>query len=213
MPKRSRFNEIIHAAAVAFNEKGYNGASMRYIAKKLGLLEGSLYYYATSKQEILFHVINEGMKRLQNELDGIIEDMQGHHFESLLERAVNSHIKLTQSDEVGSLVLRTELRHLSGKYRKLVIERLEKYQQTWMSILKQGEQQGFLDLETSPKIYYLLIIAMCNNARQWYRSDGHLSTDQISQLITKLFIYGTVKSSLSKSEGLSEGRALSELAG
>jgi AcrR family transcriptional regulator len=41
----NRYREVLDAAAVAFAEKGYVGASTRDIAERLGIRAASLYYY------------------------------------------------------------------------------------------------------------------------------------------------------------------------
>src|SRR5262249_54543962 len=52
----SRFHEVLDAAAVAFAEKGYRGASTRDIAERLGIRAASLYYYLPSKEAALFAI-------------------------------------------------------------------------------------------------------------------------------------------------------------
>src|SRR4029077_4796279 len=47
----------IHRAALRiFRQKGYHAASMQNIADAVGLYKGSLYYYVSSKEELLLRV-------------------------------------------------------------------------------------------------------------------------------------------------------------
>ena len=46
----SRYREVLDAAAIAFAENGYLGASTRDIAERLGIRAASLYYYLPSKE-------------------------------------------------------------------------------------------------------------------------------------------------------------------
>ena len=46
----------IRAAAAVFARKGYHGASTTDIANELGIKQGSLYYYFSSKEEALEQV-------------------------------------------------------------------------------------------------------------------------------------------------------------
>ena len=48
-----RMAEVFDAAAAVFAEKGYHGTSTKDIADRLGLQQGSLYYYFASKEEAL----------------------------------------------------------------------------------------------------------------------------------------------------------------
>ena len=48
-----RRREVLDAAATAFAEKGYLGASIKDIADRLGVRQASLYYYFPSKEAAL----------------------------------------------------------------------------------------------------------------------------------------------------------------
>src|SRR5258708_310262 len=54
-----RRQHVLDAAAKLFAEKGYEATSIGDIAEAVGLLKGSLYYYAPSKEELLFWIIRE----------------------------------------------------------------------------------------------------------------------------------------------------------
>ena len=55
---RGRRAEVFDAAAQIFYEKGYEAASIQDIADQLGLLKGSLYYYISSKEDVLYEIID-----------------------------------------------------------------------------------------------------------------------------------------------------------
>jgi TetR/AcrR family transcriptional regulator, cholesterol catabolism regulator len=52
---QDRRREILTAAGETFYEKGYHAASMQDIADKVGILKPGLYYYVSSKEELLHH--------------------------------------------------------------------------------------------------------------------------------------------------------------
>jgi AcrR family transcriptional regulator len=54
-----RRREVVDASIRLFSEKGYEGASLLDIADAVGLLKGSLYYYARSKEDLLFAIVEE----------------------------------------------------------------------------------------------------------------------------------------------------------
>ena len=51
----------IEAAAAVFAEHGYHGASTKAIAERMGIKQGSLYYYFDSKQQALAEVCHHGI--------------------------------------------------------------------------------------------------------------------------------------------------------
>jgi AcrR family transcriptional regulator len=55
----NRRREVLNAAIELFSSKGYMGTTLLEIADAVGLLKGSLYYYAKSKEDLLLAVIEE----------------------------------------------------------------------------------------------------------------------------------------------------------
>jgi AcrR family transcriptional regulator len=51
--------EVAEKAAELFASRGYDATSIGDIADEVGLLKGSLYYYAPSKEELLYSIIKE----------------------------------------------------------------------------------------------------------------------------------------------------------
>lgn len=53
---------LLTAAAALFAERGYSGTSMADIAERVGVRKASLYNYYPSKEEILMHVLRQGIR-------------------------------------------------------------------------------------------------------------------------------------------------------
>src|SRR6476646_12146444 len=69
----SRYREVLDAAAIAFAENGYLGASTREIAERLGIRAASLYYYLPSKEAALFAVCKLSVLDFIDNLREIVE--------------------------------------------------------------------------------------------------------------------------------------------
>jgi AcrR family transcriptional regulator len=52
-------NAILDAAAVVFDERGFNGASLSEILAKAGVTKGALYFHFSSKEELAQAIIEE----------------------------------------------------------------------------------------------------------------------------------------------------------
>ncbi|HEY9563993.1 MAG TPA: helix-turn-helix domain-containing protein, partial [Nocardioides sp.] len=57
MPRPSRWDDVVSAAARVFSEKGFGGASLEDVANEVGMLKGSLYNYIKSKEDLLFAIV------------------------------------------------------------------------------------------------------------------------------------------------------------
>ena len=73
MTKREQ--EIIAAAAEIFKEKGYQAATTRDIAAAVGIQQATLYYYVSSKEELLYLVVCEPMMRLYAQMEEIVTSL------------------------------------------------------------------------------------------------------------------------------------------
>jgi AcrR family transcriptional regulator len=67
-----RINEILDAAEPLFYAKGYNETAINEIAKKVGVVEGTLYYYFKSKEEILEALVNRHIAAFISEIEPVV---------------------------------------------------------------------------------------------------------------------------------------------
>ena len=61
--------KIFEAAMELFAQKGYDGTSVEEITSVVGIAKGTLYYHFTSKEEIFYFLVEEGMKLLKNSIE------------------------------------------------------------------------------------------------------------------------------------------------
>lgn len=60
--------KIFETSMRLFAEKGYDATSIEEITSVVGVAKGTLYYHFSSKEEIFYFLIDEGMKLLQNSI-------------------------------------------------------------------------------------------------------------------------------------------------
>src|SRR6476620_1573839 len=69
-PRRDQ--EVLSAAARVFRARGYADSSVQHVADELGILKGSLYHYISSKEELLFRLLDgthEDVSRILEEVE------------------------------------------------------------------------------------------------------------------------------------------------
>ena len=66
-----RINEIIDAADQLFFTKGYHATTISDIAKKMGVAQGTLYYYFKSKEQVLETLLDRHAASLISEIKNI----------------------------------------------------------------------------------------------------------------------------------------------
>jgi AcrR family transcriptional regulator len=74
--------DILDCAAQCFMEMGFQGTSIDDVARRLGATKGRIYHYYASKTDLFFDVHREGMRRL-NEAVNAVMDNDGNGRETL----------------------------------------------------------------------------------------------------------------------------------
>src|ERR1700747_1013731 len=68
-----RLSEILAHATDVFDEKGYEGASMRDLSRASGMSLAGLYYYFESKEKLLYLIQRHAFKTILGRLEPLLE--------------------------------------------------------------------------------------------------------------------------------------------
>ncbi len=78
--RQQRVMQIFDAALDVFAHKGFHSATIADIAQKAGIAKGLLYHYYSSKEELLSHIVINGMNNLIEKFDenhdGVLTDAE-----------------------------------------------------------------------------------------------------------------------------------------
>lgn len=66
-----RINEILDAAETLFYKRGYQPTMISDIVKKIGVAQGTFYYYFSSKEEIVDALINRHLSKFRADIDAV----------------------------------------------------------------------------------------------------------------------------------------------
>jgi len=186
MSKREQ--EIIAAAAKVFQEKGYHAATTRDIAAEVGIQQATLYYYISSKEELLYLVVREPIVRLFSQVEEIVKASVPTR--TKVERAVHAHLTAFDENYPHMFVYVQELPNLINILQDKIRESPEHYQRLWEAILQQGIVAGELRADLDVTAMVLMIMGMCNWLHRWYRKGGRLNTATLARQYTTAILDG-----------------------
>jgi len=164
---KGRRPAVIDGAAAVFAERGFHGASTRHIADRLGLRQGSLYYYFTSKDAALEEVCRVGVEAFVHGLAPIAAGPDPAP--EKLARAVANHLMPLRDRADYVRVFLFERRHLAPDHRAQVARLSQAYEALLAEIVAQGQAEGSLAPEPDPEMAVLAILGACNGAARRYR--------------------------------------------
>ncbi len=175
----SRKQEILDAAAELFSKKGYHALSMRSIAKEAGMLPGSLYCHFSSKEDLLYSIYAEGVKRISFKVDTEVAKKVGSW--DRLEAACSTHLEVLLDQSAYAQVVVRVLPHETGGIRKRLITLRNEYEYRFRVLIDALEMAP----DVSRKHLRLFLLGALNSAQEWYQP-GVDSPEKIAKELIKI---------------------------
>lgn len=180
--------EATRAAAAEFADKGFHGASTAGIARRMGIKQGSLYYYFKSKDEALFEVCMLGIGDYVRRMEVIAANQQP--FEAKLLATIASHLGGYREKDEALKVYNAERLYLSAAERKDLKQEGSRYRQLLEGIFEQGVRDGAVRGSIDCHFAALAVIGLCNSWGELIVRDHDLDIFTIVQKCTELLLNG-----------------------
>lgn len=176
--------EILAAAAEEFATSGYHEASLRRIGERVGLSKPSLYYYVSSKSDLLAELLTDAIESQPVEVE------RGEPAERL--RAfVHTHVSRVVHTVAGKALAENSAVLMSKSAGPGLAEARRDYEDLLMSILAAGIDAGhFRNVPLRPVVKF--IFGGLNSLPQWYEADGKLTLDRMVDDIMAIILEGVL---------------------
>lgn len=185
---QERWQQILEVATRLFKQNGFAGTSMQIVSDEVGLLKGSLYYYVSSKEELLFEVLRD------LHLGGvqIIEDIAFDSADPLAE--LSSYLRrLTIYAGEHRDRLRIFLRDFhfvpAAQQEKIIAER-DMYERAAFRLIEEGKAAGLIDPSINSKVAAFSILGSTSVTHEWYRPDGPTALETIGEQVASTIVAG-----------------------
>lgn len=187
MSAPSRREQILATASQLFRDRGYHATSMRDIAEVLGLQAGSLYVHISSKEEVLFEIVDRGAQRF---LDAVAPIAHAPlPAPRRLREAMRVHLQVMARHLDMATVFFHEWRFLDGERRQRILAKRDRYEELFRRIVADGVAEGaFRPVDV--KLAARAVLSIVNWFYHWYRPDGPLSAEEIADRFADLVLAG-----------------------
>lgn len=188
MPRPSRWDDVVAAAAKVFSEKGFGAASLEDVANEVGMLKGSLYNYIKSKEDLLFAVVRPDAEELLARARELTEiDLPAS--EKLRQIAIihvdiiNRHLPYVSVyvQEIAGRDVSPEWTAMDREYISLV----EK-------IFTEGIEAGTFDTALDPRIAARSLIGAFNWMTRWYQTGDPARARAVAGQMADVFLSGAL---------------------
>jgi AcrR family transcriptional regulator len=185
--------KILAHATNVFYEKGYEGASMRDLARCSGMSLSGLYYYFESKEKLLYliqkHTFTTIVERLRERLADVASPEERirvfilNHLEYFLANQKAMKV-MSHEDDVLKNGFGSEVAAIKREYYRICVELLNNYKRA----------KG---LEFSSRTAVLSLFGMMNWIYTWYNPRTDSDAEELAREMGDIFLRG-IRSALGK---------------
>ncbi|GII94631.1 TetR/AcrR family transcriptional regulator [Sinosporangium siamense] len=169
--------QLFRAACWLFSERGFHGTGIRDIAEIAGVAVSGMYYYASSKDEILEAVTRRVMETLVAGSEATLRDIDDPAERLVALMAV--HVAFHARNPRAAKVADHEFQALTGEAREGVQRLRDAYEAVWADTLRAGVRHGVF--QDRGNVARLALLQMATGVAHWYRADGALDIPQLCE--------------------------------
>jgi AcrR family transcriptional regulator len=185
LTKRQAIEDV---ASELFREHGYAGTSIRDIARALSVQGASLYAHVTSKEEVLWAIVDRAAARFEAAADAAelsaAASRPGDSAE-VLAALVHAHVGVLTADVDAAGVFVHEWRALDIGHRSSILARRDAYEARFRRTIENGIAVGAFAI-TDPAVATSTLLSAVNGVAGWYDPAGRLPAARIADHLVEL---------------------------
>jgi len=192
MVEPSRRRAIEDVASDLFRAHGYAATSVRDIARALDIQGPSLYAHVTSKEDVLWAIVERAATRFEAAADAAIAVQGGSPLAAAdpgaaLGALVRAHVRVITDDVGAAAVFVHEWRALGDVRREAILARRDAYEHRFRDLIRVGMAGGQFEM-TDVALASAAILGALNGLAAWYDPTGRLGPDRIADQMADLIL-------------------------
>ena len=170
-PRRGRpgydLASLLAVAVELFNERGYDGTSMRDLAARLGIAKSAIYHHVTGKEELLSLALDRALAGLSAVADRA-RALPAPAIERL-EYLVRGSVEVLQAESpYVTLLLRVRG---NSDVERAALDRRRAFDRFGAELVAQAADDGDVRPDADAMITARLLFGLVNSIAEWYRPD------------------------------------------
>ncbi|MFC3612770.1 TetR/AcrR family transcriptional regulator [Lutimaribacter marinistellae] len=173
----NRLEVLLSSAAELFSTFGYQATTTRDIAKKCGMLPGSIYYHYPNKEALLVAVYQEGVRQLTERVQSVLATSDDPW--ERLELMLATHIEMIVEPTAYASVI---IRILPDNVPSVEAE-LTRLRDQYEVVLRDLVGALPLPLGCDRRLMRLFLIGAVNHVHVWYQPGGSSPSEIAKELL------------------------------
>jgi AcrR family transcriptional regulator len=183
------YAKMLDTACALFARKGYFATSIREIASAMGIQKASLYYYISSKEDLIYQISKTAMEHVTSCVTTALAQVSGP--EERLYAFITSHVAGLLQHQNWHAAANEELMHaFSAERRKEIVAMRDRYEQMARGILEDAQKAGLVRSDISSKFLSLILFGMITNIYSWYQPEVDFAPGELGFALADVFMAG-----------------------
>ena len=183
----TRRRRIEDVASDLFREQGYAATSVRDIARALDIQGASLYAHVTSKEDVLWAIVDRAASRFEAAADAAEERTRPNDNTARLAELARAHVRTITEDVGAASVFVGEWRSLGAERRAAILERRDAYERRVRDLIAAGIASGEFRM-TDAALASMHVLGALNSIATWYDPNGRLPAERIADYAADLAV-------------------------
>jgi AcrR family transcriptional regulator len=171
-----------------FRERGFAATTTRELADAVGIRGPSLYHHFETKDDLLFGVCQESLRRLAEATRAVEAEPDPR---ARLVALIDAHVTAIVRDRDLHAAMLIEMRALSGERLRAVIWGRDNHEALVQRSIQYAQEAGVLGSEHSARELSLALLNLLNWTVIWFDPAGPITAPQFARLLASIFLDGT----------------------
>jgi AcrR family transcriptional regulator len=189
MAVQDRRKLILEKAAPLLAEKGIAGCTVRDIARGVGILSGSLYYYFDSKDALVEEIVMDYLTTLQRRYSDVVEPQSDPR--KRLYALVLASLEVSHAHAHASEIYQSNRKYFASSTRfNAVRKAAAKLQGTWSEVIERGVEQGAFRDDVNPRVFHRFLRDAVFLSPRWHKPAGDYRLSDLADDTARVFLDG-----------------------
>jgi TetR/AcrR family transcriptional regulator, cholesterol catabolism regulator len=198
--RQRRRQEVLDAATRVLAKRGYANASVKDVADELGILTGSLYHYIRTKEDLLFWVLEETHRAVEQILRDVTE-IEGLDPLERLALYTRRQILYNLENRDRVSIYYQDMESLSADRVEEILGHRRAHERSIVGMIREAQSRELADRSTDPGILANCLFATIIWPYRWSMPKRRSTREAIAWQCARFALSGVVGAAASGENG------------
>ncbi|TLS36915.1 TetR/AcrR family transcriptional regulator [Pseudalkalibacillus caeni] len=180
---------ILETSIELFDKNGFTETSVQDIVEAVGVTKGTFYYYFNSKQELLKDIHLGYIEDLVKQQEKIFSD-EAKDTNTKLREVIFLLIHNIKNRKESARIFFRERKNLKDDHVEMIKSYRDLFRKNLQAVIEEGVEKGEFSRRLNPDMLTRAILGMTNWSYYWYKADGEVSEEELTDIYTELILHG-----------------------